>query len=115
MAQGGGPLLGLVHGRPPLGDAPGLLEDPIDRAARARQPLPLHLLIARQVVQQRLGPRRAPQALRRLIAHLEQAVNHGLAQALGRLLPGPRAAVQHLLVVWLGLPQTLLPFLDPAA
>jgi hypothetical protein len=46
----------------------------------------LHLLITRQVVQQRFGSWRAPQALGRLVAHLEDALNHALADALGRLL-----------------------------
>ena len=77
-----------------------LLQDTIDRPAGARQALALQLLIARQVVQDRFGPWRSLQALWWLIAHLENALNHGWADPLGRMLAGPRATAQHLLVFW---------------
>jgi len=75
----------LVHVWLPHGDASSLLQDAVDRAARAWQSFSLQLRIAWQVVQQRFGPRRAPQALRWLIAHLEEAVDHHLTDPLGRV------------------------------
>src|SRR5947207_197289 len=113
-AHGRRPLHWFVQLGQPRGDTSGSLEDPIDRAAGARQPLALQLLIARQVVEQRFGPWRPPQALRRLVAHLDDAVSHRLTDALRRRLARPRATVQHLLVARLCLLQALLPFLDPA-
>ena len=61
-----------------MANASGLLQDAIDRPAGARQALALQLLIA----------------------HLENALDHGWADPLGRMLAGPRATVQHLLVFW---------------
>src|SRR6266487_181280 len=109
-----GTLLRLLHLGQSVGDASGLLQDAVDRPARAREALPLNLLIARQIVQQCFGPRRAPQALWWLIAHLEDAVDHHLADALRRMHARSRATGQHLLVLRLCLLQALLPFLDPA-
>jgi len=114
MAHGGRTLRRLLQVGQPMGDASGLLQDPVDRPAGAWQALALQLLIARQVVQDRFGPRRPTQALGRLITHLENAVSHALADPLGRMLACPRATVQHLLVFWLCLLEALLPFLDPA-
>jgi hypothetical protein len=92
---------------------PGGSQDAVDRPARARQPLCLQAGIARQVVQDRLRPRRPLQALWWLITHLDDALNHRLTDALGRMLTRPRATVQHLLVFRFCLLQALLPFLDP--
>jgi hypothetical protein len=49
----------------------------------------LPLANTRQVVQERFGSWRAPQALGRFVAHLEDAVDDGLAEALGRVLARP--------------------------
>ena len=92
---------------------PGGSQETVDRPTRARQALALQLGIARQVVQDRFGPRRPLQALRRRITHLDDAVEHSLADALGRMRPRPRATVQHLGILRVCLLQPLFPLLDP--
>src|SRR5207249_4495984 len=82
LTQRCGTLLWLLDVRESMGDASSLLQDAVDRSARAGQACSLQLLIAWQVVHERFGPRRAPQALRQLFAHLEDAIHHTLADAL---------------------------------
>jgi hypothetical protein len=98
----------------PVGDAPGLAQEAIDGTSGARQPLALQALIAGQVVQQCFGTWRPPQAFWRLIAHLDDAVDHHLADALGRVLACTRLAVQDGFILRWRLLQTLDPFLNPA-
>ncbi len=68
---------------------PGGSQETVDRPTRARQALALQLGIARQVIQDRFGPRRPLQALGRSVTHLDDALNHGLADALGRMRARP--------------------------
>ena len=97
-------------------DASSLTQEPIDGTTRTRQSLAPsgQLRIAGQIVEQGFGSRRPPQAFGGLIAHLEQAVDHHLADALRWVLARPRLAVQDGFILRRRFPQALAPFLDPA-
>jgi hypothetical protein len=58
-------------------DASMLTQDPVDGTRRTGQAHPrlLEILIARQIVQDRLGPWRAPQSFGGLVADLEDAID----------------------------------------
>jgi hypothetical protein len=96
-------------------DTSRLAQDARDGATRARQSLTRggHVRLAGQIRPEGLGPWRAPQAFRRLITHLEDAVDHHLTDALRRVLAGARLAVQDGFILRGHCSQALAPFLHP--
>ena len=118
--------LPLAHGRRTLHrlsqvwqgptDTSSLTQEAIDGAAGTWQPLPTsrQLGIARQIVQQGFGSRCTPQAFGWLIAQLEDALDHPLADALTGVLARPRLPLQDGLILWGGFTQAFAPLLDPA-
>jgi hypothetical protein len=115
LAHRGGPVRRLLQVWQPLSDASGLAQEAIDGATGARQALPTgrQVCIARQIVEKRFWSRRASQAFRRLVAHLEDAVDHHLADALRGALARPRLALQDRFIVGRRFSQAFAPFLDP--
>src|SRR5260221_33549 len=95
---------------------PGGSQDPIDGPRGARQSLArAHQVgITRQLVQQRLGSWGPSQAFWRLITHLQEAVDHHLADARRRMFACTRLAVQDGFILRQRFSQALDPFLDPA-
>jgi hypothetical protein len=106
----------LMLGRHTPLDASGLTQEAIDGTTRTRGSLARsgQLHIAGEIVEQGSGSRRASQAFRGLIAHLEDAVDHHLADALRWVLARSRLAVQDGFILRRRFLQALDPFLDPA-
>ncbi len=101
LAHGSWALERLMPGRQAMVDTSGLAQEAIDGATRARQSRARsgQIRIAGQIIQDGLGPRCPPQAFRRLITHLEDAVDHHLTDALRRVLAGARLAVQDSFII----------------
>jgi len=116
LAHRGRTLRRFLHPRLPTTDASSLTQDVINGATRARQSLALgqQVGIAGQIVQEGFGSRRPPQAVGGLIAHLENAVGHHLADALRGVFACTRLALQDGFILRRGFAQALDPFLDPA-
>ena len=102
--------------RQPLADTACLAQDAIDGATGPRQSLPRgqQVGITRQIVEQGLGSGCASQAFGRLIAQLDDAVDHHLADTLGGVLARTRLAVQDGFILGRRCCQALAPLLDPA-
>jgi hypothetical protein len=113
----GGPLNG---GGPPLAGhstTPILAQDLPDgaRGARQAQAERLQLRILAQERQDGFRPGDALQVGGRLVADLQNAVNHARVKRGWRVFPGAGAPVEDGVVVERGAPQPPAPFLDPAA
>jgi hypothetical protein len=105
----------MVGRHTPL-DTSSLTQEAIDAPTRTRESLARsgQLHIAGEIVEQGFGSRRASQAFRGVIAHLEDAVDYDLAYALRRVLARSRLAVQDGFILRRRFLQALDPFLDPA-
>ncbi len=116
LAHRGRALQRLMLGKHAPLDASGLPQDAVNSTTRTRESLARsgQVHIAGEIIEQGFGSRRASQAFRGLIAHLEDAVDHLLADALRWVLARSRLAVQDGFILRRRFLQALDPFLDPA-